>query len=59
MNLKILSLNVRGLNDRDKRHQVRYLIKLWGPDVICLQETKMDIITRGIVCSLWGIHHLD
>jgi exonuclease III len=59
MNLKILSWNVRGLNDRDKRHQVRYLIKLWGPDVICLQETKMDIITRGMARSLWGIHHLD
>ena len=59
MNLKILSWNVRGLHDRDKRHQVRNLLKLWGADVICLQETKLDIITRSIVRSLWGIHHVD
>jgi exonuclease III len=44
MNLKILSWNVHGLNDRDKRHQVRYFLKLWGADVICLQETKLDFI---------------
>ena len=35
------------------------LLKLWGVDVICLQETKLDLITRGIVRSLWGIHHVD
>ena len=49
MNLKIVSWNVRGLNDRDKRHQVRYLLKLWDADVIYLQETKLDLVTRGIV----------
>lgn len=59
MNLKILSWNVCGLNDRDKHNQVRYFLKLWGADVICLQETKLDLITRGIVRSLWGIHHVD
>jgi hypothetical protein len=47
------------LNDRDKQHQVSFLLKLWGADVICLQETKLDLITRGIVRSLWGIHHVD
>jgi exonuclease III len=47
------------LNDRDKRHQVSFLLKLWGADVICLQEMKLDLITKGIVRSLWGIHHVD
>ena len=59
MNLKILSWNVRGLNDRDKQLQVRYLLKLWGTDVICLQETKLDFISKGIVQRLWGIHHVN
>ena len=60
MNLKILSWNVRGLNDRDKCNQVRYFLKLWGANVIYLQETKLDLITCGIVQSLWGnIHHVD
>ncbi len=59
MNLKILSWNVRGLNDRNKRHQVGHLIKLWGVNVIYLQETKLYIITKGIFRSLWGIQHVD
>ena len=52
MNLKIISWNVRGLNDRDKRLRVRNLVRKWGPDVICLQETKMELITRAVICSL-------
>jgi exonuclease III len=59
MNLKLISWNVRGLHDQDKRYQVRHFLKLWGADVICLQETKLKLINRGIVRSLWGIHHVD
>ena len=51
--------NVRGMNDQNKRLQVKHLLKLWRLDIICLQETKLDLITRGLVCSLWGLHHLD
>jgi hypothetical protein len=59
MNLKILSWNVRGLNDRDKRHQVRHMLKMGKDDAICLQETKMDLITRGIVRGLWSLPQVD
>lgn len=57
--MKIISWNVRGLNDSDKRIRVKHLLKLWKADIICLQETKLDLFTRGIVCSLWGSHHVD
>jgi hypothetical protein len=59
MNLKICSWNVRGLNDNNKRLQVRYLLKSWKADIVCLQETKLDLIDRKIVRSLWGIPHVD
>ena len=59
MNAKILSWNVKGLNERDKRLQVRNLLKFWGANVVCLQETKLYLITRAIVRSLWCIHHID
>jgi endonuclease/exonuclease/phosphatase family metal-dependent hydrolase len=59
MNLKIISWNVRGLNVRDKRLQVRHMLKLWNADIVCLQETKLDFIDRGVVRSLWGLHHVD
>jgi hypothetical protein len=36
MNLKIISWNVRGLNVRDKRLQVRHMLKLWNADIVCL-----------------------
>ena len=36
MNLKILSWNVRGLNDRRKRSIVKNLLRGWKCDVICL-----------------------
>ena len=59
MNLKIISWNVRGLNEKDKRLQIRNPIRIWRADVICLQETKMKLITRGFIKSIWGCHHVD
>ena len=59
MNLKIVTWNVRGLNDREKRLQIKNLIKMWRADVICLQETKMELMSRSLVKSLWGCHYMD
>ena len=59
MNLKIVSWNVRGLNEHDKRLQVRNLIRKWKADIVCLQETKLELINRGVIFSLWGGHHVD
>ena len=59
MNVKIISWNVRGLNEQDKRLRVRNLIRKWGPDVVCLQETKMGLINRAVLRSLWGSQHVD
>ena len=59
MNLKIISWNVRGLNERDKRLRVRNLIRNWRLDIVCLQETKMELITRVVILSLWGGQHVD
>ena len=46
MILKILSWNVRGLNDRRKRSRVKNLLRGWKCDVICLQETKLTGMDR-------------
>ena len=35
------------------------MLKLWNANIVCLQETKLYFIDRGIVHSLWGIHHVD
>ena len=59
MNLKIISWNVRGLNEWDERLRVRNLIKNWRLDIVCLQETKLELITRAMIRSLWGGQHVD
>jgi exonuclease III len=52
MNLKIFSWNVRGLNDAGKRLSISNFMKSCKPDVACLQETKMESITVGIIQNL-------
>ena len=27
--------------------------------MICLQETKMEVMSRSLVKSLWGYHYVD
>ena len=59
MQVKIITWNVRGLNDLNKCLLVRHLLRSWKADIICLQETKLDLITKGLVRNIWGIHHVD
>ena len=41
MKLKMISWNVRGLNDSQKRLVVRNLLREWQCNAVCLQETKL------------------
>ena len=50
----MLSWNVRGLNEVEKRLQICNLLHAWWLDIVCLQETKLEWITRGIVRSIWS-----
>ena len=52
MKICILSWNVRGANNCDKRKVIKALIKKNMVDLICLQETKIQEMTRGIIQSL-------
>jgi hypothetical protein len=53
MKHRILSWNVRGLNEGKKRLKVRRLLNQWKVDIVCLQETKLEVITTSLVQSLW------
>ena len=52
MKLKILSWNVRGVNDKNKRKVIKALIKLQRVDLVCLQETKIQDISQKVVHNL-------
>ncbi|WMV19542.1 hypothetical protein MTR67_012927 [Solanum verrucosum] len=42
MKLNIVSSNVRGLNDKDKKRIVKNQLLDWKADIVCLQETKLE-----------------
>ena len=54
MKLKIISWNVRGLNNPQKRESVKYWLRNWKCDAVCLQETKLAEVDLQVVRSLWG-----
>jgi hypothetical protein len=53
MNFNILTWNVRGLNEGRKRLKIRNLLSKWKIDIVCLQETKLKMVSNQIVHSLW------
>jgi hypothetical protein len=59
MKHKILTWNVRGLNEEKKRLKVRRLLSQWKVDIVCLQETKLELITQGLVQSIWRCPYVE
>ena len=52
MKIKILSWNVRGVNDSNKRKVIKNLIRTNRVDLVCLQETKVQKMNNDMVRSL-------
>ena len=59
MSLRLLSWNVRGLNNPQKREVCKNLLKEWRCDVVCLMETKIAFLNSALVQSLWGSPFID
>ena len=39
--------------------KIKGLLEEWKVDIVCLQETKLQQVTREIARSLWGCSHKD
>ena len=52
MNLKLMSWNVRGANDVNKRRIIKSVVRKQKVDLMCIQETKIQSMTDGVVKSL-------
>ena len=50
----VLSWNPRGLNDQAKRDAVREFVSTLSVNLVCLQETKMEVIDRFVVNQCLG-----
>lgn len=59
-NLKIINWNVRGLNSPAHRETVLQLLKDTGPNLVCLQETKLQHINDMLALEFLGqrLNHL-
>lgn len=58
MKPKILSRNVKGINDVNKRLRIQSLLHSWKVDIVFLQEMKMGFINRSIILILWVCSHV-
>lgn len=54
ININILSWNVRGMNDRDKRLSVRQSVLVEKPDFVTFQETKLRSINTTMLREMCG-----
>jgi exonuclease III len=59
MKPKIISWNVRGMNELEKKTKIRRLLREWKVDIVCLQETKVEVIIREEVRNVWECIHVD
>ncbi|GLT55434.1 hypothetical protein SLA2020_285550 [Shorea laevis] len=51
--MKIVSFNVRGLGGALKKKEVGKLMRMERPDLLFLQETKLEIVDNGMCRCLW------
>ena len=59
MNLKLLSWNVRGVNESTKRKVIKLIIRKQKVDLFYIQETKIQAMTDRVVRSLGSGRFLD
>ena len=52
MKIKIISWNVRGVNDPDKRKVIKNFLRSYRADIVCLQETKIQEMTVNLARDL-------
>ena len=59
MKIRLLSWNVRGVNDSSKRKVIKAMIRSQKVDLFCVQETKIQSMIEGLVRSLGSGRFLD
>ena len=52
--MKIISYNVMGLGGFEKRSEVKRLVADKKPFVLCLQESKLNVVDDLLIKAIWG-----
>ena len=53
-NVNLLDWNPRGLNNKARRDAVRDLVRDTHATIVCLQETKLDMVDNAIISETLG-----
>ena len=59
MNIKLLSWNVREVNESRKRKVIKSVVRKQKVDLFCIQETKIQFMTERVVRSLGSGRFLE
>ena len=59
MNIKLLSWNVRGVNESRKRKVIKSVVRKQKVDLFCIQETKIQLMSESVVRSLGSGRFLE
>ncbi|KAL8518367.1 hypothetical protein ACS0TY_009664 [Phlomoides rotata] len=51
--MKILSINASGTNSCRKRKEIKHLIFETKADMVCIQETKREVVNKDFCNSFW------
>lgn len=52
--MKILSFNIRGVGSRVKRKELQELVRKNKVDLVCIQESKLDMVDENVCRTIWG-----
>ena len=60
MKIKILSWNVRGLNNREKRRMIKLVVRSQKADLVCFFRNKgvRDVVKGGEKLGCWKVYGL-
>nr|XP_009761079.1 PREDICTED: uncharacterized protein LOC104213303 [Nicotiana sylvestris] len=47
-------MECEGMNDPNKRAIIKVGVREWGANLVCFQETKLEVLSDVIVRSVWG-----
>jgi exonuclease III len=56
MKMHIITWNVRGLNNPNKRQVVKNMLREWKGDLVCLQDTKINKMELSISEACGAAH---
>jgi len=56
---KLLTWNVRGINDSNKRSILKNILREWRCNLVCTQETKLEDVQLSNIRSIGGNQYLD